>query len=61
MDVEEWPDEIEEVFELADVPDYLKPKFSTYMLGGDAKNWWKTIKYIKFDNLVVGAIQAEFD
>lgn len=46
--VKEWLREMEKAFWIVEVPEHLWDMFGTYMLFGDAKNWWRTLLKIKY-------------
>uniref|UniRef100_A0A5K0Y0H8 CCHC-type domain-containing protein n=1 Tax=Nymphaea colorata TaxID=210225 RepID=A0A5K0Y0H8_9MAGN len=49
-DAEQWIIETEEIFTTLDVPDNKKVRYGTFMLKGDAKEWWRTQREVKFTN-----------
>lgn len=44
----EWLREMEKAFRIVEVSELLLVRFETYMLIGDAKNWWRTLLEIKY-------------
>ncbi|XP_049932536.1 uncharacterized protein LOC126409875 [Nymphaea colorata] len=49
-DAEQWIIETEEIFSTLEVPDNKKVRYGTFMLKGDAKEWWRTQRELKFAN-----------
>ncbi|XP_031499211.1 uncharacterized protein LOC116263616 [Nymphaea colorata] len=49
-DAEEWIKETEEIFITLEVPDNKKVRYGTFMLKGNAKEWWQTQREVKFAN-----------
>uniref|UniRef100_A0A5K1EMA6 Retrotransposon gag domain-containing protein n=1 Tax=Nymphaea colorata TaxID=210225 RepID=A0A5K1EMA6_9MAGN len=44
----EWIEEVEHIFGLLKVPEEDKVNYGSYLLKGDAKNWWQSTSEIRF-------------
>uniref|UniRef100_A0A5K0UZJ1 Retrotransposon gag domain-containing protein n=1 Tax=Nymphaea colorata TaxID=210225 RepID=A0A5K0UZJ1_9MAGN len=44
----EWIEEVERIFGLLKVPKENKVNYGSYLLNGDAKNWWQSTSEIRF-------------
>ncbi|KAF3776372.1 hypothetical protein EJ110_NYTH38711 [Nymphaea thermarum] len=44
----EWIEEVERIFELLKMPERNKVNYGSYLLKGDAKNWWQSTREIRF-------------
>ncbi|KAF3774409.1 hypothetical protein EJ110_NYTH53161 [Nymphaea thermarum] len=44
----DWIEEVERIFRLLKVPEEDRVKYGSYLLKGDAKNWWQSTSEIRF-------------